>query len=181
MRRSILCLALALLVGPAHLPGLQYCPAKLNTGIREYSDFRIRSIFLNILYKTNMDPKKFALCEDLFALVPHTVDLATTPGQSVVAVLLTHQARNYTSSELRGLIAHELGHEQLRGKPKNIELEIAVDKIAAGWVGSQAVIAGLRALLPEFERFSGIREIYQAQIMLRIDLLAYPRRTAQRP
>lgn len=179
MRRLVVCLALALLVGPAHLPGLQYCPTKEGIAVYEYRDFRVRFTFLDVLYSTGMDSRDFALCEDSYTLIPQIKELPTTPGHSVFAMMLPHQAKSYSDTGLRGLIAHEFGHLRLWGRAKGVDLEIAVDRIAAGWVGPQTVIAGLRTLLLELDRFSETRDLSQAELDLRIGKLGGRRRAAQ--
>lgn len=106
---------LALLCSPAYaMAGFIPCQISvpLYKQVRESNDERVSAIFADVVQRTHMTDKKFALCESdefLPGIFPASKDLNS------FVLVLPRIIGMLTDEELEGLIAHELGHAKKTG------------------------------------------------------------------
>lgn len=149
-----LVLLCVLLCAPATASaGFIPCPSTipLYKQVRESNDERVSAIFADVIKRTGMTDKRFALCEsDEF--MPGIFPVFGT-DEFTFALVLPKAISGFSDTVVAGLIAHEIAHTKRMELNGGKTVELMADMQAAAWVGTESVIAALRSMEKNIWRF----------------------------
>ena len=173
--RTLLVL-LALLCGTVQCAGAGFlpCPSQLPyfKSVQESHDERVSAIFAEVVALTDLQDKKFALCESE-EFSPAVFPLAGTDGRGF-AVVMPRALASFADTVIKGLIAHELGHVARIDLVGGKSVELQADLQAAAWVGTDTVVVALRAMQKNIHRFpKWQQDLGRYQLEYRINALVY--------
>ena len=172
MRTILLALTFLCVVTVAHA-GFAPCPEKIEfyKQVRESNDERVSGIFVEVIGKSGITDKKFALCEsDEFipGIFPISRNLDT------FALVLPKAISIFSDDEITGLIAHEIAHTKKPFLNGGKTVELMTDLQAAEWVGSETIVMALRATLRHINRFpKWQQDLGRHSLQYRINALVY--------
>lgn len=159
---------------PASAAGFVSCPEKLEfyRQVRESNDERVSAIFTEVLVRSNIRDKKFALCEsDEFS--PGVFPILRE-GKIAFAIVLPKAFSEFSDAVVSGVIAHEIGHIRRTNLSGGKTAEYYADLEASDMVGKDTLIEALRAMQKNIKRFpKWQQDIGKHYLQYRLNALIY--------